>query len=256
MKNKLMKATILSTIGGMLFSTTAFAKTMYTNENVNLRKIPNGEIIETLEMNTKVELEKKQKKWGEVKVGNKDGYINLTYLDEYQTEKMYVIANNGLNLRTEPNSDCEIIKTVPKNTELKILTQSIKEEKDWYKGKLEDNTEYYVNKNYLSEEKQELKEENSNLNSKYLGQYKITHYCSCSLCCGWSTGITASGTQATAGRTVGCNSLPLGTKIVINGKTYTVEDRGSMNSNVIDIYCNSHSEALNNGMYYTDVYLK
>ena len=85
--------------------------------------------------------------------------------------------------------------------------------------------------------------------------YKITAYCSCSKCCGKSTGRTASGTQATAGRTVAASSkFAFGTKLNIGGHIYTVEDRGgAINGNRIDIYVNSHSEALQWGVRYLPV---
>lgn len=85
--------------------------------------------------------------------------------------------------------------------------------------------------------------------------YKITAYCSCSKCCGKSNGITASGKKATAGRTVAASSkFALGTKLNINGHIYTVEDRGgAINGNKIDIFVNSHSEALAWGVRYLPV---
>ncbi len=85
--------------------------------------------------------------------------------------------------------------------------------------------------------------------------YKITGYCSCSKCCGKSTGRTASGTRATAGRTVAASSaLPFGTKVSIKGHTYTVEDRGgAIRGNKIDIYFSSHSQALAWGVRYLPV---
>ena len=85
--------------------------------------------------------------------------------------------------------------------------------------------------------------------------YKITAYCSCAKCCGKSTGITAMGTKATAGRTVAASSkFAFGTKLNINGHTYTVEDRGgAINGNKIDIYVNSHAEALAWGVRYLPV---
>ena len=85
--------------------------------------------------------------------------------------------------------------------------------------------------------------------------YKITAYCSCAKCCGKSTGRTAMGTHATAGRTVAASSkFAFGTKLNINGHTYTVEDRGgAINGNKIDIYVNSHAEALAWGVRYLPV---
>ena len=85
--------------------------------------------------------------------------------------------------------------------------------------------------------------------------YKITAYCPCSKCCGKTTGRTASGTKATAGRTVAASSkFAFGTKLNIGGHIYTVEDRGgAINGNKIDIFVNTHAEALQWGVRYVTV---
>ena len=85
--------------------------------------------------------------------------------------------------------------------------------------------------------------------------YKITAYCSCAKCCGKTTGRTASGTQATAGRTVAAPAkFAFGTKLNIGGQIYTVEDRGgAIQGNRIDIYVSSHSAALQWGVKYLPV---
>ena len=85
--------------------------------------------------------------------------------------------------------------------------------------------------------------------------YKITAYCPCSKCCGKTSGRTASGTTATAGRTVAASSkFAFGTKLNIGGHVYTVEDRGgAINGNKIDIFVNSHAEALAWGVRYLSV---
>lgn len=87
------------------------------------------------------------------------------------------------------------------------------------------------------------------------GRYKVTAYCACVKCCGKTNGITASGTKAAANRTVAApSSFAFGTKIVMNGQTYVVEDRGgAIQGNRIDLYMNSHSEALAWGVRYLDV---
>lgn len=83
-----------------------------------------------------------------------------------------------------------------------------------------------------------------------LGEYRISAYCPCEKCCLKSDGITASGTQATAGRTAAMNGVPFGTKIVIDGHEYTIEDRGGgLGSKIIDIYFDTHEEALNSGLW-------
>lgn len=87
--------------------------------------------------------------------------------------------------------------------------------------------------------------------------FEATGYCNCSKCCGKTNGITASGTQATAGRTVAMSSkYSFGTSIEIQGMgTYIVEDRGgAIQGNKIDIYFSSHQEALNFGR--RTVYIK
>mgnify|MGYP002523555980 CR=1 FL=1 len=38
---------------------------------------------------------------------------------------------------------------------------------------------------------------------RFMGSYRLTAYCPCEICCGVNTGMTASGTRATAGRTIG-----------------------------------------------------
>lgn len=94
---------------------------------------------------------------------------------------------------------------------------------------------------------------------RYLGEFKITHYCPCSRCCGVGGGkITASGTRPTAGRTVGVNPrlIPYGTKLQI-GKTkgYVAEDTGGgIGWYHLDVFCNSHQEALQKGVQHKKVY--
>lgn len=86
--------------------------------------------------------------------------------------------------------------------------------------------------------------------------YRVTAYCPCAKCCGkHANGITAMGTAATQGRTVAAPSnFSFGTKLLINGKTYVVEDRGgAIKGNRIDIYVNSHAEALKWGVKYLPV---
>ncbi|MCI8760894.1 MAG: hypothetical protein HFJ34_07295 [Clostridia bacterium] len=85
--------------------------------------------------------------------------------------------------------------------------------------------------------------------------YKITAYCPCAKCCGKTNGRTAAGTKATAGRTVAASSqFAFGTQLNIGGHVYTVEDRGgAIKGNKIDIFVNSHAEALQWGVRYMTV---
>lgn len=96
-----------------------------------------------------------------------------------------------------------------------------------------------------------------------LGAFEITAYCS-GTCCSSGTGITASGTVATVGRTIGVDPdlIPLGStvKIVFQDGTehiYKAEDTGSaIQGNIIDLLCESHESALQFGRQTCRVYVE
>ncbi len=103
----------------------------------------------------------------------------------------------------------------------------------------------------------EAQEEPSD-NGNYVGTFRLTAYCPCSICCGSNTGITAIGTVPVQGRTIAADPsvLPYGTVVYIDGYgTYTVEDCGNFSSNTIDIFFDSHSVAYDFGVQYADVYI-
>ena len=86
------------------------------------------------------------------------------------------------------------------------------------------------------------------------GNFKLTAYCNCAVCCGrWAGGPTASGKMPVQGRTIATGVLPFGTKLNIGGKIYTVEDRGTPYGH-IDIYMERHADAEEFGVRYADVY--
>ena len=102
-----------------------------------------------------------------------------------------------------------------------------------------------------------------------LGEFWVSAYCPCPACCGiWSaqhpsrigTGYiqrTISGTIPKAGRTVGVDPavIPLGTHILVDGQEYVAEDAGASQGNVVEIYFDSHEEALAWPMGKREVYL-
>ena len=102
-----------------------------------------------------------------------------------------------------------------------------------------------------------------------LGEYRLTAYCGCSKCCGkWGENrpldengkpivYTANMSIAKEGVTIAAdiNVLPYGTKVIIDGHEYIVQDRGGViNGNRIDIYFESHQDALNFGVQYKEIY--
>jgi 3D (Asp-Asp-Asp) domain-containing protein len=90
-----------------------------------------------------------------------------------------------------------------------------------------------------------------------LGKYKLTAYCACVKCCGKTDGITASGVRATEGVTIAADTTrPFGTKVLIDGHEYTVQDRGgAIKGNRIDIYFDSHQDALEFGVQHKEIFI-
>lgn len=91
----------------------------------------------------------------------------------------------------------------------------------------------------------------------YLGRFKVTGYDVCVECCGKTDGITASGTQATLGRTVAAGpELPFGTVLYIDGiGERVVEDRGTgVTEGCLDVLCEDHAECYAITGWY-DVYI-
>ena len=90
-----------------------------------------------------------------------------------------------------------------------------------------------------------------------LGNFKLTAYCKCSLCCGkWAydrpDGIVygAIGEELKEGYSIAVdpNVIPYRTEVIINGKTYKAQDcGGAIKGNRIDIYMTDHKSALEFG---------
>ena len=95
-----------------------------------------------------------------------------------------------------------------------------------------------------------------------LGQVVTSGYCSCSICCGqWSGGPTASGVYPTANHTLAVDAsnpiVPMGTKVVMNGVEYTVEDTGAFDRYGVDfdVYYDDHASASAHGHKTWECYL-
>lgn len=104
-----------------------------------------------------------------------------------------------------------------------------------------------------------VKEEKKKKDENSLGEFEITGYCGCEICCGDDTAVvkTYSGTVPIASHTVAADPdlLPIGSKIKINGIIYTVEDTGSkIKGNKLDIYFESHEDAVIFGRKTLEVY--
>lgn len=87
-----------------------------------------------------------------------------------------------------------------------------------------------------------------------LGSVVTSGYCNCSICCGkWAGGTTASGAYPTSSHTLAVDAynpiVPIGTRVVMNGVEYTVEDTGNLAANGVDfdVYYDSHQAVLAHG---------
>ncbi len=79
--------------------------------------------------------------------------------------------------------------------------------------------------------------------------FTATAYCACVRCCGKSDGITASGVKAVQGVTIAADRrvLKMGTRVYIKGIGERVVQDTGVRGKKIDIFFNSHQEALNFG---------
>lgn len=174
-------------------------------------------------------------------------------------ETLYVNVKKGINVRDTYSTEGNKVKSLVYGTEVKVTAKM----DNW--GRIAENQWVLLDnlsttKPVIEQPKKGTKITNNSDNKKSKVstnentgswiRFTATGYCSCSKCCGKTTGRTASGTKATAGRTVAMSSkYAFGTKVEIKGYgTYTVEDRGgAIKGNKIDIYFDNHQDALNFG---------
>lgn len=99
-----------------------------------------------------------------------------------------------------------------------------------------------------------------------LGEFKLTAYCPCEICCGkWANnrpdGIVygAIGEELKEGYSIAVdpNVIPYRAEVIINGKTYKAQDcGGAIKGNRIDVYMENHNDALEFGVQYAEVFVK
>ncbi len=137
------------------------------------------------------------------------------------------------------DASTDTTETSSSSTSTEVVTEEVEEEES-YEAPEEETTDTSENTS-------------SSGQGTYLGNFVLTAYCNCAQCCGTAGNATASGAMPTAGHTVAMAGVPFGTQLLINGTVYTVEDLGTPYGHV-DIYFDSHAEALSFGLQYADVY--
>ena len=132
---------------------------------------------------------------------------------------------------------------------------------DEIKGELE--TIFSLQYGITVEEKSETRQETSTIQvGQSLGNVVTSGYCNCPICCGvWSGGPTASGAMPQANHTLAVDAanpfLPMGTKVVMNGIEYTVEDTGNFAQYGVqfDVYYDNHAAASAHGHQTWEAYI-
>lgn len=104
-----------------------------------------------------------------------------------------------------------------------------------------------------------------------LGEFKLTAYCSCEICCNkWALNrprdengneivYGAIGERLQEGYSIAVDPtvIPYRTEVIINGHTYKAQDcGGAIKGNRIDVYFSSHEDALEFGVKYAEVFVK
>lgn len=200
-----------------------------------------------------------------------------------------LVTSTGLNMRSTPEIGDNIVDVIPEGTTLKLYDKLYNDE--WYEVANGDGLLDYVNKDYLisQEEWDEIAAERARIAEEEAKKAKakareeaqkqkevptsklsrggavpqgrqinveVSYYCTCSICSEGYGGQTASGSGVYVGAVAAPAEFPFGTKLLIDGNMYTVEDRGGYivktgDTYRIDIYVPSHSEAIQKGRYRT-----
>ena len=91
---------------------------------------------------------------------------------------------------------------------------------------------------------------------EYLGEFTLTAYCPCELCCGqWADGLTATGLPASQGVVaVDPAVIPLGSTVILDGQRYLAADTG-VTGQAVDLCMEEHEAAQAFGVRTAEVWV-
>ena len=125
------------------------------DDNLNIRKEPgeDGKMVGKLPRNAACELISEEGEWTYIRSGKVEGYVKSEYLLSGWSAKkramedvstVAVVDTATLNVREQPNTECEVITMVPKGEELDVVEVL----DDWVKIMIDDE-ENYVSAEYV-----------------------------------------------------------------------------------------------------------
>ena len=170
-----------------------------------------------------------------------------------QRDKLYKALENTQTELTIASNELSTTKSTLKETEDKLISTEVE-----LQTEIEKSKGLSTSLGNMSKELETANATIADLKSDeyelvYMGDFTITHYCTEKRkhICGTGTGLTATGTVVTAGRTVAVDPsvIPYGTQMYIEGYGFrTAEDCGG----AVD---GKHIDALSMGTGYSGVWL-
>ena len=168
-----------------------------------------------------------------------------------------LLINSVLQSIPMPASEIvEEIEVINRRQEFKNIFEKIEERKLVQEEITEEEIETFENEEIIEEDVPE------EINKQWV-TFELSAYCPCEYCCDTYTGITASGLNVEVGMCAAPDNIPFDSICVIPelGMELNVQDRGGYIVNTydglvrLDVYCNSHEEALEFGRRVVEGYI-
>ena len=168
-----------------------------------------------------------------------------------------LLINSVLQSIPMPASEIvEEIEVINRRQEFENVFKKIEERKLVQEEITEEEIETFENEEIIEEDVPE------EMNKQWV-TFELSAYCPCEYCCDTYTGITASGLNVEVGMCAAPDNIPFDSICVIPelGIELNVQDRGGYIINTydglvrLDVYCNSHKEALEFGRRVIEGYI-
>ena len=168
-----------------------------------------------------------------------------------------LLINSVLQSIPMPASEIvEEIEVINRRQEFKNIFEKIKERKLVQEEITEEEIETFENEEIIEEDVPE------EINKQWV-TFELSAYCPCEYCCDTYTGITASGLNVEVGMCAAPDNIPFDSICAIPelGMELNVQDRGGYIMNTydglvrLDVYFNSHEEALGFGRRVVEGYI-